>query len=61
MKIYIALEHPDMTYYGDAEIHAVETSPEAVKAKLIEAGLASEGLFTNITIEEWEVTSDVGP
>jgi len=32
VKVYIVLEHPDMTYYGDGEIHAVETSREAAAA-----------------------------
>jgi hypothetical protein len=57
MKIYILLEHPDMTYYGDAEIHAVLESREAVLAFAEEKGFKI-GEFDNYSIEEWEITNE---
>jgi hypothetical protein len=36
VKVWIVLEGPDMTYYGDASIHGVFASQEEARAKLRE-------------------------
>jgi hypothetical protein len=58
VKVYIILEHPDMTYYGDADIHGVESTLQAAKAKATELfpdKYHGEDWDT-ISIQEWEVT-----
>ncbi len=61
MKVYIVLEHPDMTYYGDGEIHAVETSREAAAAiardKTAEMHMPEwqDSEWDRLQIEEWDV------
>jgi len=54
MKVYILLEHPDMTYYGNAEIHAVMTSREDT-LQFAEDNGYEIGESDNYSIEEWEV------
>ena len=61
MKVYVVVEHPSMTHYGDAEIHAVETSREIAAQKARKAtgeiGLPEwqDSEFDRIQIEEWDV------
>jgi hypothetical protein len=61
-KVYIVLEHPDMTYYGEAEIHAVEDNRDAAiakaRTKTLEMFYQREwrgDQHDRIQIEEWEM------
>jgi hypothetical protein len=55
-KVWIALEGPDMTYYGSAEIHGVFTTKEAAEARLREKCPRWTGQsFEPMGVEEWEV------
>ena len=57
-KIFIVLEGPDMTYYGDAEIHGVYTTREAAEAKAREVSHLPGGWdpeWDRVGVEEWDV------
>jgi hypothetical protein len=57
-RVFIVLEHPDMTYYGDAEIKGVyATRAEAeARARAIDPSWTQEREnFTNYGVEEWTV------
>jgi hypothetical protein len=53
MKVYVVLEIPDMSEYGNPEIHGVYSTREAALAKIrtLIAG------YSAIYIEEFEVQS----
>ena len=55
MKIYIVLEHPDMTYYGDAEIHGVYDNPADAEAKRHELDPNRPPDWSRYGVEEWQI------
>jgi hypothetical protein len=56
--VFIVLEHPDMTYYGDAEIHGVYPSRDAAETRaraLDPRWKPGPDDWTNYGIEEWAI------
>ena len=54
-RVWIVLEGPDMTYYGDAEIHGVYATEAEAKARsdALNGGTTSE--FDCIQVQGWNV------
>jgi hypothetical protein len=59
-EVYIVLEGPDMTYYGDAEIHGVFTDREAAEAKASGLSGYTGDEWGTVTVQAWDVKEPSG-
>ena len=54
-RVWIVLEGPDMTYYGDAEIHGVYATEAEAEARCDALNGGETNGFDNIQIQGWDV------
>jgi hypothetical protein len=60
-KVWVALEGPDMTYYGTAELHGIYSTREAAVARMLQIDPTWKGAsWENKWVFSWEVDTDDG-
>jgi hypothetical protein len=54
-RVWIVLEGPDMTYYGDAEVHGVYASQAEAEARAAELNGGTTHNWDCIQVQEWGI------